>query len=132
MKLYRSVTRTVAVCPDVSMSISVTLDMTAVASYIHTLSYIGSALALALAVGYEGYSLYKSYSGTTHVFDYWNYSHDADIAGVIIVPIVEQVLMAKCARNGEPRAFGKCTQCGARFRIPAAAAGHDQRSLCAR
>ena len=55
---------------------------------------------------------------------------DAHIAGVVRMPVVEQVLEAKRAAHGQVPAFGEALQCIAGGRVPAAAADNDERPLC--
>ena len=72
----------------------------------------------------------QQHVGVAHARSKLRIDADADVARIMIMPIVEQMLMAKCARNGQSRALGEATQSRARFRIPARAACDDQRSLC--
>ena len=53
---------------------------------------------------------------------------DADVAGVVAVPVVEKVLIAERAGDGQRVAFGKAPQLRAGVDVPSAAADEHQRA----
>ena len=54
---------------------------------------------------------------------------DPDVAGIVRMAVVEEVLAAKCAGHREGVRFGDCAQCGMGLRVPPCAAHKHERPL---